>query len=399
MTIQMRGALGRVACRVADAATLARPGAHYIMTVLFPWALSMEVHMPRLAPELRPATRGSVLVVAALVAAPALLTFASDADAQAPRDRAAWQVPRTVHGHPDLQGNWTNSTLTPFERRDGDGPVYSWDEVARIEAGTEECPPNPGTVACGRAQRAGDSNEARLSGNEYNEVYWERGTKVAVVRGQPRTSLVTRPANGRIPDLTPAARRALEERSAFRSQFGQYDHPELRPFAERCILFGSPLGPPMIPVGAYNSNYVITQTADAVMIQSEMIHDVRVIRLGEPKPLPKNVRPYFGDSWGRWDGNVLVVETTNISPEQSIAGGPLSEDAKVTERFTRVDEETILYEFTVDDPKTFTQPWGGEIPIFRLHAELYEYACHEGNYSLPGVLSGARYEESQAARN
>jgi len=130
-----------------------------------------------------------------------------------------------------------------------------------------------------------------------------------------------------------------------------------------------------------------------------MVHDVRIIRIGEPEPMPKHVRPYFGNSSARWEGDVLVVETTNISPQQPVRGVPLSEDAKVTERFTRMDEETILYEFTVDDPMRFTEPWGGQIPINKFHAELYEYACHEGNYSLAGVLSGARYEESQTGTN
>jgi hypothetical protein len=184
----------------------------------------------------------------------------------------------------------------------------------------------------------------------------------------------------------------------FRSQFGQYDHPELRPFAERCILFGSPSGPPMIPVGAYNSNYTIVQTADHLVIMSEMVHDVRIIPIGEPNPMPKNVRPYFGNSWGRWEGDALVVETTNLSTQQPIRGVIPSEDARVIERFTRADEGTILYEFTVDDPAMFTESWGGEIPIRKLDAQLYEYACHEGNYSLAGVLSGARYQERTEGR-
>jgi len=172
----------------------------------------------------------------------------------------------------------------------------------------------------------------------------------------------------------------------------------LRPFAERCILFGSPSGPPMIPVGAYNSNYIIVQTAEHVLIMSEMVHDARIIRIGEPTPMPKSVRPYFGNSWGRWEGDTLVVETTNISLQQPVGGVPLSEDARVIERFTRVDEETILYEFTVDDPRRFAEPWGGEIPITKLYAQVYEYACHEGNYSLSGVLSGARYQERMEAQ-
>ena len=335
-------------------------------------------------------TRRTVLFVALL---------ASIATLGAVSSVAAQQIARTADGRPDFQGNWTNSTLTPFQREEGREPVYSWDEVRRIEQGDEECPPNPGTVACGRTQRQGDSNEARLSGNEYNEVYWERGTRIAVVNGEPRTSLVTHPANGRIPARTAQAQRTSQQRQAMRSQFGAYDHPELRPFAERCILFGSPSGPPMIPVGAYNSNYIITQTADHLVIQSEMIHDVRIIEIGEPEAMPKDVRPYFGYSFGHWEGDVLVVETTNISPQQSIGGSPLSADAKVTERFSVADRETILYEFTVDDPTTYTGSWGGEIPISRLHAELYEYACHEGNYSLGGVLSGARYEESLGTEN
>jgi len=335
--------------------------------------------------------RGSFLLVA-LVAVTATPGVTSTAAAQG-------TLPRTADGRPDFQGNWTNSTLTPLQREEGRGPVYSRQEVAEIEQGTQECPPNPGTVACGRRSGSGSTNEARLSGNEYNEVYWERGTQIARINGEPRTSLITRPANGRLPMRTPQAQRQIQTAGDFRRQFGQYDHPELRPLAERCILFGSPLGPPVLPVGAYNSNYVIVQTADHVILQSEMVHDFRIIRIGEPEPMPRHVRPYFGNSWGRWEGDVLFVETTNISPDQSVGGAPLSEDAKVMERFSLVDAETILYEFTVNDPATFTEPWGGQIPISRLHAELYEYACHEGNYSLPAVLSGGRYEEGLAEKN
>ncbi|HUE96728.1 MAG TPA: hypothetical protein VMN39_08715, partial [Longimicrobiaceae bacterium] len=229
-----------------------------------------------------------------LLAVAALPLLVSPAAAQsAASERGTWEVPRTADGHPDLQGNWTNVTLTPFQRRDGDGPVYTPEQVRELESTEDECPPNPGTVACGRTPSQGDSNEARLSGNEYNEVYWERGTKVARVNGEPRTSLVTIPADGRIPPRTAAAMRQTEERAELRSRFDAYDHPEIRPYAERCILFGSPLGPPMMPVGAYNSNYTFVQTADYVMLQSEMVHDVRIIRLGEPQRLPKSVRPYF----------------------------------------------------------------------------------------------------------
>jgi hypothetical protein len=325
----------------------------------------------------------------------ALLVAVSPADAQVPAWDASYEAPRTIDGHPDLQGNWTNVTLTPFERPEGREPVYSWDEVRQIEQPEDECPPTPGTVVCGRQSGSGQSNEARLSGNEYNEVYWDRGSHIAIVNGEPRTSLVTWPADGRVPDRTPTANRYLEERGAFRGQFVQYDHPELRPLGERCIVsFGSSAGPPMMPNSAYNNNYTIVQTADHVMIVAEMVHDFRIIRLGEPERLPNHVKPYFGDSWGRWEGNTLVIETTNINPDHAFRGVPYSDEAKVTERLTRVDDDTNLYEFTVDDPVMYTAPWGGEIPMERFDDLLYEFSCHEGNYALSAVLSGARYEES-----
>jgi hypothetical protein len=350
----------------------------------------------------RSRTLPALLVLLAVGAAPALFPSTS---LEAQPTRRDWQVPRTVHGQPDLQGNWTNVTLTPFQRPEGRGPTFTAEEARQIERPDDECPPNPGTVACGRSQAAGTSNEARLSGNEYNEVYWDRGSNLAVVNGEYRTSLITRPANGRRPPLTAYAEQRAAERSAFRSQFGQYDHPEIRPQAERCIVsFGMSAGPPMIPNSAYNNNYTIVQTADHVMILAEMVHDVRVIRLGEPGtranarvPLPPNVRPYFGDSWGRWEGGTLVVETTNLNPDHAFQGVTPTERTKVIERFTRVDDDTILYEFTVDDPDNYTEIWGGQIPMTRFDDLLYEYSCHEGNYALEGVLSGARYEERAAS--
>ena len=155
----------------------------------------------------------------------------------------------------------------------------------------------------------------------------------------------------------------------------------------------------MLPNSAYNNNYTIVQTANYVVIHPEVIHDTRIIRLGEPDPLPNHVRQWMGDSWGRWEGDVLVVETTNFHPLQTFRGVPPTDDLKVIERFTRVDEETILYEFTIDDPTSYTQPWGGEIPFKKFDALLYEYACHEGNYALSNVLSGARYQERQGEEN
>ena len=337
-------------------------------------------------------SRYSALLLAVLCVS-ATPGVVSTAAAQARAAAAEWEVPRTPDGRPDFQGNWTNSTLTPFERREGTERLYTADEVASLEQrpvdrfirGTAPSDPNRSAPTAGR------------SVGTYNEVYWERGTRVAIVNGEARTSLVTHPANGRVPARTPEAERLVQERRDLRSQFGPYDHPEMRPLGERCIFFGSPSGPPMFPVGAYNSNYLIVQTADHLMIMSEMVHDARIIRIGELRPMPKSLRPYFGNSWGWWEGDTLVVETTNLSPLQLIRGVPPSEDAVVIERFTRVDEETIVYEFTVDDPARWTQPWGGEIPINQLHARVYEYACHEGNYSLAGVLRGARYQERMEA--
>ena len=326
----------------------------------------------------------------------------STAVAQSPSsDVAGWEVLRTSDGHPDLQGNWTNGTLTPFEREEGKGPVFTREEVEDIERGIEGCPANPGAVECGREDNQGDeslSNERRLSGAEYNEVYWDRGSTIAIVSGQPRTSLMTRPSDGRRPALTPEADRRIEAYEAFRARFGLYDHPELRPLAERCLSPNS-AGPPMIPNTGYNNNYTIVQNADHIMIMSEMVHDLRIIRLGEPKPLPKEIRPWHGDSWGRWEGNTLVVETTNIHPNQMFRGILPTENLRIIERLTRVDEETILYEFTVEDPTTYTEPWGGEIPFRKFEDLLYEYACHEGNYSFSGVLSGARYQERMEAES
>jgi hypothetical protein len=311
------------------------------------------------------------------------------------QSRGARTLPRTPEGHPDLSGNWTNVTITPFEREEGRSAVLTWDEVARLEGG-----------AVARVERAAQPSDpdrpppqAGGSVGGYNNVYIDRGDRVAIVKGEPRSSLVTRPANGRRPALSAEGRRRAAERRAFLGQFGDYDHPELRPLGERCIVsFGTSGGPPMIPNTFYNNNYTIVQTADHIMIMAEMVHDVRVIRLGEPKPLPAGVKLWFGDSWGRWEGSTLVVETTNLNPRHPFRSVVPTERTKVVERFTRVDEETILYDFTIDDPDNYTEPWGGEIPFTKFDDLLYEYSCHEGNYALQGILSGARYEESQAGR-
>ena len=323
---------------------------------------------------------------------------------RAQRRDATWEPPKNEWGQPDFQGNWSNATLTTFERRLGLGPVYTEAEVDEIEgsalsrilADVEPSDPNRGPPPVAE----------RWSSRSNNEIYRDPGDRVARVDGQPLTSLVTFPANGRIPPLTTEGQNRKDEYHAFRSQFGPYDHPEVLPIATRCLAFygssaNSTMGPPMTPTRGYNNNFTIVQNRDHVMIMSEMIHDVRIIRLGEPDPLPKHVRPWFGDSWGRWEGNTLVVETTNIHPlmgyKEQTDKILNSEDLRVIERFTQIDEESLLYEFEVHDPRTYTEVWGGQVPWVKFDQQLYEYACHEANYSLVNILSGARYQERTEA--
>jgi hypothetical protein len=333
-----------------------------------------------------------VVVTIGLAAAGAVTTAAAQSSAQ----DGDWVVPRTEHGHPDIQGNWSNATLTQFERPRGLGPTFTREQVEALESGVasrieaaiqpsnpdREAPPTGGDGSTGAAGMVGG----------YDGVYIDSGERVAVVNGEARTALVTTP-DGRVPDVTPQVQQWRAEQVAFRRQFSQYDHPELRPIGERCIMsFGSNAGPPMLPNGFYNNNYTIVQNADFVMILAEMNHDTRIIRLGDGPRLPDEVRPWMGDSWGYWEGETLVVETTNLHPEQRFRNAP-SDNTKVIERFTRVGEETILYEFTIDDPTVYAEAWGGQVPMHRLDDRVYEYACHEGNYSLYNVLRGARYQE------
>ena len=332
----------------------------------------------------------------------------SFAAAQAPSSDRQWVMPRMPDGSPDLQGNWSNATITPFGRPRGVGPVLTPDEVAEIEGTREEfievlsatsdpdreAPPVGGV-------RTGDFRFDAASGGTggYNYVYIDGGDRVAIYNGESRSSLVTNPADGRIPPLTAEARERRTERSSFNRQFGSFDHAELRPLSDRCLRsFGSNAGPPMLPNYFYNNNYTIVQTPDHIMILTEMVHDARIIRMGERVPLPEQVRPWMGDSWGHWEGDTLVIETTNLHPLQRFNGNS-SDNLKVIERLTRVDQSTINYEFTVIDPETYTAEWGGEVPMKALDGLIYEYACHEGNYALAAILSGARYEERLEAEN
>ena len=315
-----------------------------------------------------------------------------------------WHPPRNEWGHPDIQGNWSNATLTPFARRPGLPPVYTQAQVDEVEGGqrsqiqTGSDPSDP---------ERGPPPVTGAIGRSYNQIYYDRGDRVARVNGEPRTSLITFPSSGRVPELTPEGARRKREYHDFRSRFGAFDHPELRPLAERCIVFygsssASVMGPPMTPTRGYNNNFTIVQNADHVLIRSEMIHDVRIIRLGEPSRMPAHVRPWFGDSWGRWEGNTLVVETTNIHPSHGVREQTdkivHSEDLRAIERFTRTDDETVLYEFEIHDARTYREVWGGEVPWKKYDQQIFEYACHEGNYALANVLRGARYQERMEAQ-
>ena len=344
--------------------------------------------------------RSTASFMAMCIAATAFGLVTPAAAQEPARSSGDWVVPRTPDGRPDLQGNWSSATITPLNRPRGQGPVLSPEDVERLEgtaAGYLERvsqPSDPDRVA---PPVGGDGSvgAAGMVGG-YNGIYIDRGDRVAVVYGEPRSSLITMPADGRMPSRTPESRERAQEARALRRQFGPYDHPEVRPVAERCLIsFGSNAGPPMLPNGFYNNNYTIVQTPDHVMIMAEMVHDARIIRIGDGPRLPDHMRPWTGDSWGHWEGDVLVVETTNLHPLQQFS----SAEMKVTERFSRMSEDALLYEFTIDDPSTYTEPWGGQVPMMALDGQVYEYACHEGNYALSNILSGARYQERMEAEN
>lgn len=327
-------------------------------------------------------------------------------------DSGAWVLPRLADGTPDLQGNWSNGTMTPIVRPAGVDAVLTPEQVQALEQGRQDfiaedyldSDPNRGAPAVGGEFTGDPIFDAATGGTGgYNQFFVDAGDNIAIFNGEPRSSLLTYPEDGRRAAFSDEGERRVAERTAFNSQFNQYDNPENRPLAERCIMsFGSNGGPPMLPNYFYNNNYTIVQTPDHIMIMTEMVHDVRVIRMGEPRSLPSDVRPWMGDSWGHWEGDTLVVETTNLHPDQvllsmSNASFYPSENIRVTERFTRPDDTTINYEFTIDDPSMFATEMRGEVPFNRLDGLLYEYACHEANYALENVLRGARAEEARGS--
>ncbi|HEX5006232.1 MAG TPA: hypothetical protein VFV70_03910 [Hyphomonadaceae bacterium] len=323
----------------------------------------------------------------------------------------AYSAPRLKIGQPDLQGFWANTTLTKMTRPAGvKDLVYSEAEVARLEHEMVQ------EIEEGQAPTAKDApaeyvipkniKPEYLAGGGatggYNRFWIDPGNLVMRVNGQPRSSIITTP-NGQVParkaGATPAP--APEQPEFIKllgpsptPRGGSFDNPETRA-TERCIIsFGRNAGPPMFANGFYNNSYQIVQSPTAVMIATEMVHDARIVRLNS-KHRTDGIRPYFGDSIGWFDGDTLVVETTNIPQSQQFMGS--WKDLKVTERFKRVADDRLYYGFTVEDPTLWDAPWGGEYEFAALNGRMYEYACHEGNYAMHGILAGARVQEAKAA--
>jgi len=336
-----------------------------------------------------------------LVVALAVLAFT-------PLAAQSQRVARPVD-HPDLQGTYDIATMTPLERAAGTPLVMTKEETARLEGeraarvhraslpsnGNRDAPPVGGDGSTGAAGNVGG----------YNNFWVDNGTEYFSIDGQKRMSIVVDPPDGRIPKMLPqaqqrVARVARPTSDASESDPGfecptAYDDPERRPLGERCLLgFGSTSGPPALPV-LYNNFHQIVQTPDAVLILNEMVHDARVVRMNA-EHLPAAIRKWMGDSVGRWDGDTLVVDTTNFTDKTRFLGS--SDALHVVERFSRIDAHTLRYRFTIDDPHTWEQPWSGEEAWPATDQLLYEYDCHEGNYALGDILRGARLRETEKER-
>ncbi len=316
------------------------------------------------------ASTAFIFLAAAALIAPAAASGQSSDD--------AWQAPRTADGRPDLQGVWDFRSLTPFERPESvaDQENFSEEEAAQF---TQE------RLALLDKDTPGEDGRIPLSGG-YNDFWWDYGRQLT---DDLRTSLVVDPPTGRVPALTDAgqARTAARREALGRDAHG----PEDRGAFERCIL-GFNAGPPMNP-SAYNNNMQLFQTADYVVILNEMVHDARIIPLDGSSHLPGGVRQWRGDSRGRWEGDTLVIETRNFTDKTSFRGtGP---NLRLVERFTRVADDTLLYEYTVTDPASFERDWSVAVPMRKNDLPVFEYACHEGNYGMLNLMVSARAEDAR----
>jgi hypothetical protein len=333
----------------------------------------------------------SVLTLATAVTSLASAPVAGQSSSSAPTlttKAETWTLPRTADGQPDFQGVWDFRTITPLERPRSLGvkEFFTDEEAAKFEE-EENRRQNRDLID----PKVGGLNYPPGGVIPYNEVWYDRGDKVVKTK---RTSLIVDPPDGRLPPYTPEGQKKAELRAVAgrETQLGRpvADSWEDRPLQERCIM-GLNAGPPMTP-GPYNNNVQIFQTPDYIVIHTEMVHDARIVPLdGRPH---LGIRQWKGDSRGRWEGNTLVVETRNFRRETSLPGS--SANTHLIERFTRTDDDTLLYEFTVDDPTVWMRPWTAAVPMSKSEQPIYEFACHEGNYALPGILGGARADEKAA---
>jgi hypothetical protein len=322
--------------------------------------------------------RCAALLGAAILLVPVSLLCETPAAAKANAGKT-WTPPRTPDGQPDLQGVWTNSTLTPLERPAelaGKAVLTEPEAAAYVKSLLER-------VSSDRR----DGGAQTDVGRSYNEFWRDRGNNLVADR---RTSLIVDPPDGKIPPLTREAQKRVESTQTWMRDHAT-DGPEGRSQAERCLAWTT-AGPPMLP-GPYNNDTQIVQGPGYVVILSEMIHDARVIPLDGRPHVRSDIREWMGDSRGHWDGGTLVVDTTNFSSEYSFRGSDTN--LHLTERFTRVSPEVIQYEFTVDDPTAFTKAWTARVPLNKTTERVYEYACHEGNYALTDILAGARAAEKK----
>jgi hypothetical protein len=303
-----------------------------------------------------------------------------------------YKAPRNAFGQPDLSGVWSNATITRLERdpKCGERLVLTPDEAKTIEGASDQrnarLRANTDTSIKDPDKLPECQSGAQGAACGYNAFWTDPGTRLIRIGGEARTSILTAPANGRLPNRPGAAA------ARARAQLGgNFDNPENRALGERCIVgFGGTSGPPMLPV-LYNNHYQIQQTKDAVVIVVEMVHDARIVRLADPRHPPADVRTWMGDSIGHWEGDTLVVETTNLRREEGLRGP--TDNMKTIERFTRVSPQQILYQFEVVDPSAFSAPVKGEEALNFTKDKIYEYACHEGNYAMTGILGGARQAE------
>ena len=322
-----------------------------------------------------------------------------------------YEPPRMPDGRPNLQGIYDLATLTPLERPAGANAILTDAEAAALErnvAQRNQLADRPLAADRQAPPRGGDGSRGAAGGvGGYNNFWLDAGSTYTIVNGERRTSIVVDPANGRVPPVTAEAQQrnaarilrptsdATESRDPGLEPPGSYDDPERRPLGERCLLgFGSTSGPPALPNYFYNNLHQIVQTPDYVMILTEMVHDARIIRMNA-EHVPSNIRKWMGDSVGRWEGDTLVVETTNFTDKTRYRGS--TENLRVIERFTRVAPDALLYRFTVEDPSTWARPWTGEYTWPATSERIYEYACHESNYALENILRGARRREADEA--